>query len=245
MTTESMSLNEEAVLAAQKREREKRRIRRLQIMLPFLLLLVAFVYTFSTNFIPSTSMLPTLRPGDHILTMRAWIAYPGGRMPARGDIVVFNLPKERLEEEGLPPEETDNRPAILGGSRQLGVFRRPPGDILIKRVVGLPGEEIRLVGDEVYINGQKMPRNYQITPSGEATTYFYGSYQPVKLGPEELFVMGDNRNNSEDSRIWGPIKRQDILGKFICVLWHEGESGPNRRRAEQEEQMLQEQVPIR
>src|SRR5437667_11186709 len=62
---------------------------------PWLLLLIgllAIIGVFSTDLIPSESMLPTLRPGDQILTMRSWLAYPAGRIPARRDVVIFHTP---------------------------------------------------------------------------------------------------------------------------------------------------------
>src|SRR5213596_3627024 len=63
--------------------------RQLKILFAILLVVIFLVYGFTTHLIPSLSMEPTLKPGDHILTMRSWLAYPGGRLPARGDIIVF------------------------------------------------------------------------------------------------------------------------------------------------------------
>lgn len=225
--------SQEALMERQKKERNERRLRRLKILFPFLLLLVFLVYAFTTNYIPSESMLPTLKPGDHILTMRTWLAYPFKRMPARGDIIVFVLPKEQEEEGGEPPGGPEEGEAG-GGRSPIGIFRKPKGDILIKRVVGLPGESVQIKGDAIYINGRKLPDD--IRPKMPAMGDEYGYYavaEPLKLGPDELFVLGDNPENSDDGRFWGPLKRNNVLGKFIRVLWHEGEGGPNRQRAEE------------
>jgi signal peptidase I len=216
--------------------RHQRYLRRLRILFPILLVLIFLVYAFTTNFIPSDSMMPTLRPGDHILTMRAWLAYPFGRMPERGDIIIFNLTEEKLREEGYPTAE-ELGPDAVKGRRPIGVFRTPPGQILIKRVIGLPGEEVSLQEGGVYINGRKLPADYpslQLPPKEFRLAYPYGVIQPLKLKEDELFVLGDNPNNSEDGRFWGALKRKDVIGKYIRVLWHEDEDGPNFRRAREE-----------
>ena len=239
------------VVRAEERTRDRReefnrrRLRRLKIMFPFLLVLVFLVYAFTTNYIPSESMEPNIRPGDHILTMRTWLAYPGGRMPARGDIVVFNLPKEQdpqAGEEGAQggPEASDQGNK---GLYRYGFFKMPPGDILIKRVIGLPGETVQLRGNTVYINGKKLVENYKTVPVDFADgDYFpFAVEKPIKVPPGELFLLGDNRNNSEDGRFWGTLKREHVLGKFVRVLWNEGANGPNEKRAKQEEQAEQGQ----
>lgn len=209
-----------------KQKLEAKRLRRLKILFPFLLVLVLLVYAFTTNFIPSESMLPGLKPGDHTLTMRSWIAYPGGRMPARGDIVVFNLPPEQAKI--ADPEYKDEEP----GRRTIGVFRTPPGEILIKRVVGLPGDTIEIREGVVYLNGKKFQPDYPIIAADPDfdQTYIFGVVTPVKVGPDEVFLLGDNGRNSDDARFWGPLKQKNILGKFICVLFHEGENGPNEKK---------------
>jgi signal peptidase I len=194
---------------------DKRRGKRIRtkIALAILLPLVALVYIYDTELIPSESMLPKLKPGDQILTMRAWIAYPRGAMPARGDIILFHTSST---EAGKAADKDGQK-----SHRKLGVFRNE-GDILIKRVVGLPGETIEFHGDDVLVNGRKLERDYEINhwQSDEADGGFYMNGDPVKLGPDEIYVMGDNRDNSDDSRYWGPLKREHITGKYIRVMFH-------------------------
>lgn len=208
--------------------RYERYQRRLKILLPFLLILIFLVYGFTTNFIPSPSMEPTIKVGDHVLIMRSWLAYPFGRMPQRGDIITFVIPASQLGEEGAE-EETPGRRKIS----PLFSEPRKGEDLLIKRVVGLPGETIQIVGRDLYINGKKTPVDFPVG-ADPWFDYPYAVDKPLKLGPDELFVLGDNPHNSEDSRFWGPLKREEVLGKFICVLFHEGERGPNQRIARQE-----------
>ncbi|MDX1994501.1 MAG: signal peptidase I [bacterium] len=86
---------------------------------------------------------------------------------------------------------------------------------LIKRVVGLPGEVVELRDHVVYINGQALDEPY-ITE--ECTSYSCENNR-WELGPNEYFVMGDNRNNSRDSRVFGPVNRHMMIGEAIFRLW--------------------------
>lgn len=213
---------------------ERKRQARLMAVLPILLMMVGLVWTYTTNYIPSSSMKPTLLPGDHILTMKAWIAYPGGRMPERGDIIVFRLAKDQQSaESGEDTSQAQKDDSADTETVQKGEHQKP--DILIKRVVGLPGEKVQVVdGRDVYINGKKLSLNYETIPveAPNEVDYPYAVNQPLTIPPGELFVLGDNRDNSDDSRFWGTLKRKDILGKFVRVLFHEGDKGPNQQKAD-------------
>jgi len=213
--------------ARERREKRRRAAqRRLTIAFPFLLVLVFVVYAFQTNYIPTESMLPTLKPGDHIVTMRSWLAYPGGRLPAVGDIIVF-LRRSDPSQESARLDDPASKPG------RLRLFREPAGtEVLIKRVVAVEGDTVAVVGADVYVNGQLQRPWWEIVrdPAGSIGA-FYGVLRPVKLGPGEMFVLGDNRGNSDDSRFWGPVKRSEVLGRFVRVLYNEGPNGPNARRA--------------
>lgn len=202
---------------ARREEAEERRLRRLRRLFPFLLLIVFLVYAFTTNLIPSSSMEPTLNPGDQILTMRSWLAYLGGRAPARNDIVIFNLPPDQGKKLG-----SDTEPNQPEGRKPIGVFRNPPGEILIKRVVGLPGETISLKDGAIYADGKLVPQDYKTVPAdpGSDSDFPFAGEKPVKLGPDEVFLMGDNRLVSEDSRYFGPVSLRNIRGRFVRVLFH-------------------------
>lgn len=90
-------------------------------------------------------------------------------------------------------------------------FPRDPNQEFIKRVIGLPGDEIRILGGTVSVNGQRMEEDYIAAPPG---------YQGEWRVPEgTVFVLGDNRNNSSDSHDWGPVPLGDIIGKAVFVYW--------------------------
>jgi signal peptidase I len=99
------------------------------------------------------------------------------------------------------------------------VFKRPPNDNspgvtdLIKRVIGLPGETIQGIGGAVYIDGRQLNESW--LPKGVATAPF-----PLRVIPKnEVFVMGDNRGDSADSRVFGPISENLIIGRAFVRVW--------------------------
>ncbi|BCN31584.1 signal peptidase I [Anaeromicropila herbilytica] len=96
-------------------------------------------------------------------------------------------------------------------------YGRDQKDYYVKRVIGLPGETIQIIGSDIYINNKKLEEHYgkdPITESGIAA-------EPIKLGKDEYFVLGDNRKVSEDSRYEevGPVKRDLIEGKCLIRVW--------------------------
>jgi signal peptidase I len=140
------------------------------------------------------SMLPTLQNNQHVLVSRL---KPRFGDLQRGDIIVFRPP--------MYPSATwlEN---VLG-------FPIVPGQIedYIKRVIGLPGETVTIADGEVWIDGVVLDETY----IAEAP-YYAGSW----VVPEgQLFVLGDNRNNSSDSHSWGFVPQENVLGKAVLVYW--------------------------
>ena len=95
------------------------------------------------------------------------------------------------------------------------IFRSPQNKEVdyIKRIIGLPGERIEIKGGQVYINGEKLDESY--LPAGTVTL----PDMIRKIGPEDYFLMGDNRPDSSDSRIWGVCPKRDLIGKAAFIIW--------------------------
>jgi signal peptidase I len=162
-------------------------------------------------FIPSGSMEPQLHVGDRVVVSR--LAY---RLhdPRRGDIVVFDEPVPAGEER-----PADRRFVLVRWADDLlqGVgLRQPDGTELIKRVVGLPGDVVEGRGGRVYVNGRELVEPY--LPDGTATSDF----GPVHVPDGDLFVLGDNRSNSADSRVIGTIPIDSVVGRALARVWPPG-----------------------
>ena len=152
--------------------------------------------------IPSESMLPTIEVNDRVMVNK--LAYQWGE-PERGDVVVFRDPREGDMEESVPE-------AVIRSVLEAVGIRTRGHDDLIKRVVGLPGETIevlrnRVVGDGVPLDEPYLPE------------VFMPDEPPITLGTNEGFVMGDNRNASFDSRRFGPIPLDDLIGEAFVTIW--------------------------
>jgi len=93
--------------------------------------------------------------------------------------------------------------------------RDDPDNYYVKRIIGLPGETIQIQGDDIYINGQILEENYgkdPITDEGIAS-------EPIVLAEDEFFVLGDNREVSEDSRIFGPVAKKNLGGRAFFRIY--------------------------
>jgi signal peptidase I len=106
------------------------------------------------------------------------------------------------------------------------VFKYPdePERDFIKRVVGLPGDTVELRNKEVFINGQPLDEPYvhflEPATEGEVTSFDVRErYGPVTVPVRQYFVMGDNRDNSQDSRYWGFLPREYIKGRALMIYW--------------------------
>ncbi|MBN2554534.1 MAG: signal peptidase I [Anaerolineales bacterium] len=116
-----------------------------------------------------------------------------------------------------------NRLAYRWNEPQRGdiiVFRYPldPDRRLIKRIVGIPGDEIHIAGSQVYINGSLIEEPY-LSPGRERNIADPASAVTWTLEEDQVFVMGDNREHSSDSRHWGPLPSSAIIGKAVFVYW--------------------------
>ncbi|HEX3986060.1 MAG TPA: signal peptidase I [Acidobacteriaceae bacterium] len=186
--------------------------------------LFVFAFLFENFAIPSSSMASTLLVGDHVLVERAnlapatgWAPFVHYRRVHRDDIIVFHTPF--LESDGQRW-------------------------VLVKRVIGIPGDCLHLHNGTVYRNGVALNEPFAARPTAAdynanvddfpsvapstdagATAAWVGRYSmylhhgDVCVPPDSYFVMGDHRQNSYDSRFWGFVPRQNILGRPLFVYW--------------------------
>jgi signal peptidase I len=171
-------------------------------------ILALFIRTFVVQAfkIPTGSMEENLLIGDHLLVNK----------------FIFGPTESRIE-RALLPLGTIKRRDVL-------VFKYPeePDRDFIKRVIGLPGETVEVREKKVYINGQALDEPYAhylqpvSVPSElhEVTSIdVRDHYGPVTVPPDQYFMMGDNRDNSADSRYWGFLRRDYIKGKALIIYW--------------------------
>ncbi len=159
--------------------------------------------------IPTGSMENNLLVGDHLLVNK--FAYAPTltalertllpiRQVHRGDVIVFKYPVE-------------------------------PDRDFIKRVIGLPGETLEVKRKVVYINGKPLTEPYvhfirPLSPEGAESLDVRDDFGPVTVPPDQYFMMGDNRDNSQDSRFWGFMPADYIKGKALMIYWsYEPEEG--------------------
>jgi signal peptidase I len=156
--------------------------------------------------IPSESMIPTLEVGDRVVVSR--LAY-SLHDPHRGDIVVFDAPGEEDDDPGVVTR------AFQVVLESVGL-RQASTEEYIKRVVGVPGDVVEARGGLVVVNGRYLIEPY--LPFGTVTADF----PPTPVPEGEVFVMGDNRQNSRDSRVFGPIPVDSVVGRAVVRIWPPG-----------------------
>jgi signal peptidase I len=177
-----------------------------------ILALVIKTFFVQAFYIPSGSMRETLEVNDRILVQK--VSYWFGDVE-RGDIVVFD---DRLG--WLPREDgrtTDN--VMARGLAKIGLF--PTGGHLVKRVIGVGGDTVECADGRVLVNGTALDEDSYVTLPPEACA---GAWS-VEVPEDRLWVMGDNRNQSADSRVHiadpggGAIPVDDVVGKVFVVVW--------------------------
>jgi signal peptidase I len=158
--------------------------------------------------IPSESMEPQLLVGDRVVVSR--IAYRVHE-PRRGDIVVFDCPPTAQCPAPAPSRGLVGDAVRFVGER-IGVIQ-PSTDEYIKRVIALPGETVEGKEGRVYVNGRALIEPY-LGP--DITT---SDFRPVQVPKGKLWVMGDNRANSSDSRVFGTISQSKVVGRTIVRVF--------------------------
>ncbi len=162
-------------------------------------------------YIPSGSMIPTLEVGDRVVVSR--LSYAWGE-PQRGQVVVFENPNYEGDKGFV---------LVRWGRHLLGTVgvAQPTDKYFIKRVIGLPGETITFTEGRVHINGKVLDEPW-LQPSVVTDPLGEPSFV-IPAG--NVFLMGDNRGNSTDGRVFGPVDEDRIVGRAIVKVWPPGRWG--------------------
>jgi signal peptidase I len=183
-------------------------------------ILALFIRTFAVQAfkIPTGSMEPNLLIGDHLLVNK----------------VVYSPSLAEIEDRLL------GKKPIQRGHVVVFKFPEDPTRDFIKRVIGLPGETVEIKEKVVYINGKPLDEPYAhfLEPPLRPDDPEYGThredvrdnYGPKVVPPGQLFVLGDNRDNSRDSRFWGFLPRDQVKGRALLVYWSYEASREEYRR---------------
>lgn len=162
------------------------------------LIFVLIQATIQNYQVEGSSMVPTLAPGECVLTNKITYSHfsPGRYFGYAGESNKYQNDKVFLLG---PPQHGD-----------IVVFKYPhdPSRHFVKRVIGTPGDQIAIVNGMVSVNQKKIYEPYINSQSSTS------NMNPVILHSEEYFVLGDNRQSSNDSRTWGPIKNEHIIGEY-------------------------------
>lgn len=165
--------------------------------------------------IPSASMFPTLHVNQRVLVNRIGMHFDSPRI---GEIIVFHPPKNFDQGCADPTQGPDEPAAQACDAPQT----KASTQTFIKRLVGLPGDRLRIVNGHVIRNGVRERDPYIVSCHGGGAC---NMTTPITVPAGEYYMMGDNRPDSEDSRYWGPVPRKWIIGRAFLTYWPPGRLG--------------------
>jgi len=172
---------------------------------------------------PATA--PSPESSAPLFNVRVWVRDMAVSVVIAALIIVFLYQPVKVEGTSMMPWLTDQERIFINKFvYKLGEIAR--GDVVvfwypldptksyIKRVVGLPGETVRIANGRVYINGKLLDEPYVVSDYLDRQ-----SYAPTRVPVNHFYVLGDHRNSSNDSRSWGTVSRDYIYGKAVLVYW--------------------------
>ena len=219
-------------MARKKNKKKKSKLRENIEAIVFALVIALIIKTFIVDVykIPTGSMIPTIEIGDFIVATKFIYGskipftnkrFPEIRAPKRGDIIIFLSPYYD------PPNIIVQLLTPVVYTLTLGFANiYPQPKFYVKRCIGLPGDEIEILNKEVYINSKLIDgwwpeyhADREVIPPGDSLMNNRDFFGPVIIPPDSYFMMGDNRDQSNDSRFWGFVKRENIFGKSLFRYW--------------------------
>ena len=189
------------------------------ILIALVLALLIRYFIGTPTIVQQPSMYPTLQSGQRLILNR-WVRTTK-KMPERGDIITFEAPsKEYASNPNFNREDViakySNEPTNIF-SKFVYYFLEIGKESYIKRVIGLPGDHIQIKDGKVYLNGEEFNEPY--LQEGVTTSVDINEYQDLVVPENCVFVMGDNRDHSTDSRAFGCIPLEKIEGKVWIRFW--------------------------
>lgn len=199
------------------KNRAVRLVREYGTLIVIAIVLASLVRAFlgQAYWIPSESMVPTLQVGDRVIVSR--ISYKFGD-PGRGDIIVFENPNF-VDRGRKDPISRVGRNAL-----ELVGIGQPKEKYYIKRAIGLPGDRLVIRDNAVFINGKKLNEPWLRNDVFTADTGEFGGTEIV-IPKNQYFMMGDNREESADSRVFGLVKRSGMVGRAFVRVYPFGRFG--------------------
>lgn len=183
----------------------------LTLFIAVLLAVLVQSFFFKSFAVTSASMSPTIKTGDRVFAEKLTYYF---RDPRRGDVIVFRF----------PPTSTgamNSSNPFYWPFEQIGetlhLAHRMSSPPLVKRVVGTGGETVSIRSGQVYVDGKSIDEKYKVRDSY--------NMDPLKVPKGQLFVMGDNRPNSNDSRYWGLVPVRSVIGKASFIWWPPSDAG--------------------
>lgn len=195
------------------------------IIIAVILALLVRYYVGTPTIVKQSSMVPTFKQNDRLILNRLYRTC--NTIPKRGDIITFEAPTVNY----LNNEKADlNNPVAIYNSEPEGLFSKFMYNVVefgktsyIKRVIALPGEHIQIKDGKVYINGEELQEDYlpegTITDSIATDGISGGQFLDLIVPEGTVFVMGDNRSHSSDSRRFGCIPYEKIEGEVVLRFW--------------------------
>lgn len=190
------------------------------ILIAIVLAVLVRYFVGTPTIVKQPSMFPTLKEDQRLILNR--LDRTMKKTPNRGDIITFEAPSESY----IAPSEADlNNPvAVYDSQDNMNWFQKFSYNVLeigktsyIKRVIGLPGEHVKIEDGYVYINGQKLEEDY--LQEGVITDSLQGVFSDITVPEGYIFAMGDNRSKSTDCRRFGCIPIEKIEGKVVLRFW--------------------------